>query len=276
MATRATALGAEPITLSSIADTVEVAPGVMMPRLGLGTWRAYGDEAATAVLDAFELGYRSLDTSANYRNEWHVGEAIARSGLRRSDVFVTTKLEEWDQGLRSTPDGLEGSLLRLGLDHVDLYLIHWPEPELTNETWRAMEQLQRDGLTRAIGVSNFEISDLEQLAKTATIPPAVNQIRFNPLIQRRELVRYCAETGIVVEAWEPLMRGSADSVPVLAEIGRRHGKTAAQISLRWILQKGVIAIPKTVHRERLRENADLYDFELSAEEMQAIDALDEG
>ncbi len=259
--------------LESIRDRIEVAPGVFMPRLGLGTWRASGEEAEEAILAAFELGYRLVDTSANYLNEEAVGRAIARSGLPREDVFVTTKLEASDHGRHGAPSALRMSLRRLGLDFVDLYLIHWPNRHDTNDTWMAMEDALREGLTRSIGVSNFEISDLEQLFETATIPPAVNQVKLHPLEQRRDLQRYCPEHGITLEAWEPVMRGRAGRVRDLVEIGRRHGKTGEQVSLRWILQKGVIAIPKSVHEARLRENADVFDFELTAEEMREIDAL---
>ena len=268
-------IATQAVQLGSIADRIEVAPDVMMPRLGLGTSRAMGRTLEQTILAAFEMGYRLIDTSESYYNEAAVGSAIARDVVPREEIFVTTKLEAANQGYRTTRRGLEGSLRRLGLDYIDLYLIHWPNAALTNETWRAMEELQQAGLTLAIGVSNFEISDLEQLAQTANTPPAVNQIEFNPLVQRRELYEYCRSAGIPVEAWEPVIRGRAGHVPELVEIGRRHSKTAAQVSLRWILQKDAIAIPKTVHEARLHENAEVYDFELSAEDMRAIDALGE-
>lgn len=270
---RATAITQQPARLQSVADRVEVAPGVMMPRLGLGTSHALGMEAARAIFAAFRIGYRLVDTSANYLNEEYVGRAIAESDLAREDLFITTKLEGPDQGRRTPIPALEASLHRLGLEYVDLYLIHWPNPELTNETWSAMEEIQRRGLSRAIGVSNFEISDLEQLQQTAEMMPAVNQVRYNPIEYPRELHEYCARLGITMEAWAPIIRGQAGLVRTLADIARKHGKTAEQVSLRWLLQKGVIAIPKSVHESRLRENADLYDFELSAEEMSAIDSI---
>lgn len=261
------------VRLESIADRVEVAPGVMMPRLGLGTSRAYGVELERSIGNAFALGYRLIDTSANYDNEEAVGRAIASSGVPREELFITTKLEGRDQGRYSPLSALRSSLRRLELEYVDLYLIHWPMPEVTNATWQAMEELHGSGLARAIGVSNFEISDLEQLLATAEVPPAVNQFKLNPAEQRRELHEYCVQRGIAVEAWAPVLRGHADEVPLLDRIGRAHGKSAAQVSLRWLLQKDTIAIPKTVHASRLRENADIYDFELTAEEMSAIDAL---
>lgn len=269
-----TTISQQPVRLQSIADTIEIASGVHMPRLGLGTSHALGNEAARAILKAFEIGYRLIDTSANYMNEEYVGRAIAESGLRREEIFVTTKLEGPDQGgLDRVVPALDESLGRLGLDYVDLYLIHWPDPELTNETWRSMEELQRRGLARAVGVSNFEIGDLDQLRETATMLPAVNQVRYNPIQNPRRLHEYCSALGIVMEAWAPVIKGHADSVPTLSRIAAAHVKTAEQISLRWLLQKGVIAIPKSVHESRLRENAELYDFELSAEEMAAIEAV---
>jgi len=244
-----------------------------MPRLGLGTYRAYGTDAVRAIHAAFELGYRLLDTSANYANEDDVGRAIASGAVPREEIFVTTKVEETDQRLRTVRLALEASLRRLCLEYVDLYLVHWPLHERTNDTWRAMEGLLRSGLTRSIGVSNFEVSDLEQLFATATVEPAVNQIKYNPAAQRRDLRGYCVDRGITVEAWAPIMRGHANELPVLARIGRAHGKTPEQVCLRWILQKGALAIPKSVHEARLQENANVYDFELGAAEMRAIDEV---
>lgn len=267
---------ATPLRIESIRDTVEVAPGVHMPRLGLGTSRAYGSDVIRAIAMAFDLGYRLIDTSANYENETEVGRAIAASAVPREEIFVTTKLEGPDQGPVRPLPALQTSLRRLQLEYVDLYLIHWPEPRLTNDSWRALEQLLRAGLTRSIGVSNFEVSDLEQLFTTATIRPAVNQIKLNPLEQRRALAGYCRERGITVEAWAPVLRGHAEQVPPLVRIGRDHGKSAAQVSLRWLLQKGMIAIPKSVHESRLRENAEVYDFSLGEDEMALIDSAERG
>jgi diketogulonate reductase-like aldo/keto reductase len=265
---------AEKIELRSIADRVEIAPGVLMPRLGLGTWRAHGDGLVRTVEAALRLGYRLFDTSANYYNEEEVGVAIARSGVPREDVFLTTKLEGPDQGYRTTRPALEASLRRLGMSYVDLYLIHWPDPSRTEETWRALEECQQAGLTRSIGMSNFGRRDMQQVFSVAAVPPAVNQIELNPLDQRRSLQEYCREHGITIEAWAPVIKGFASRLPELVTIGTRHGKTGAQICLRWLLQRGMVAIPKTVHEERLRENADIFDFELSDEEMSAIDGLE--
>lgn len=259
--------------LSGIADRTEIARGVMMPRLGLGTSRAGGRELERAMAAAFAIGYRLIDTSANYGNETEVGRAIAASDVPREELFVTTKLEGSDQGARRPHGAIEQSLRRLGLEYVDLYLIHWPEPTLTNETWSAMEGLLEAGVTRAIGVSNFEPSDLEQLFSTANVPPAVNQIKLNPAEPRHALYELCVRSGITVEAWAPIMRGAADEYGLLARIARVHGRTPTQISLRWLLQKDIVAIPKTVHDARLRENADVFDFALSSEEMREIDEM---
>lgn len=262
------------VTLHSIADRVEIAPGVGMPRLGLGTSRAYPGEVERAIDEAFALGYRSVDTAAAYRNEQAIGTALRRTGLARSEYFVTTKLWTSDQGYRSTLEALDLSLDRLGMEYVDLYLVHWPQAETTEQTWDAMEELLAQGLAKAIGVSNFMRSDLDQLYSIARVPPALDQFELHPWRQRPDLQEYCAEKGIVVQAWAPLMRGRVGEVPELVEIGRRHGKTPAQVALRWLLQKGVTTIPKTVHAERLRENASVFDFELDAHEMAAIDGLD--
>jgi diketogulonate reductase-like aldo/keto reductase len=265
------------VELHSIADRVEIAPGVMMPRLGLGTSHVRGAGEVEREVDAgLGLGYRSIDTATAYGNEAEIGAALAKAGIPRDELFVTSKVWPSDQGYSQTLAAFEASRSRLGLDYLDLYLIHWPQPRLTAETWRAFEELHARGEVRALGVSNFMRSDFEQLYQTAKVPPAIDQIEFHPRMQRPELVEYCRSRGVAVEAWSPLMRGGIDTIRELAEIGQRHDKSAAQVTIRWILQQGIITIPKSTHEARLRENADVFDFALSAEEMAAIDALDRG
>jgi diketogulonate reductase-like aldo/keto reductase len=261
--------------LRSLADRVEIAPGVEMPRLGVGTSQVTGKASIDAEIGAaLELGYRLIDTATSYRNEAEIGDSLARSGVPRAELFVTSKVWPSDQGYEQTLRAFELSRSRLRLDYLDLYLIHWPRTDATADTWCAFETLLERGEVRAIGVSNFLRSDLEQLWRTAKVLPAVNQIEFHPYLQRPGLVRFCESLGITVEAWAPLMRGRIQSIGLLRDIGERHGKTAAQVAIRWILQRGIVTVPKSIHPERLRENAGVFDFALSPEEMQAIDALD--
>jgi diketogulonate reductase-like aldo/keto reductase len=263
--------------LHSLTDAVEIAPGTRMPRLGLGTFRARsGDEVEHEVAWGLEIGYRGIDTASMYGNEEGVGCAIAASGVQRHDLFVATKVWNDEQGYDGTMAACERSLKRLGLDYVDLYLIHWPQPSETRETWRAMQKLRSERLVRAIGVCNFLLPHLEDLLSFADIPPAVDQVEHHPRLQQPELREFCAVNGVTMQAWAPLMRGGVEQIPEIAGIAEVHGKTAAQVALRWILQHGVTTIPKSVHRERIAENADVYDFDLSDDEMAAIDALDRG
>lgn len=263
--------------LNSLADTVEIAPGVQMPRLGLGTYKAgEGPDVAGAIADALAMGYRLIDTASIYGNERGVGEALQAGSVPREEVFVTTKLWNDDQGYESALKACDESLGRLGLDHVDLYLVHWPWPERMHDTWRAMEQLLVSGRTRAIGVCNHAAHHLDELAEFATTMPAVNQCEFHPRLQQPELQAACTDRGIALQAWAPIMRGRVNLVPELVEIASRHDKTPAQVSLRWILQKGFVTIPKSIHPSRIAENCDVYDFELSPEEMATIGTLDTG
>lgn len=265
----------ERIELSSLADRVQIAPGVAMPRLGLGTYKsAAGAEVEAAVTAALRLGYRGIDTASLYGNEEGVGRALAASGIARDEVFIATKVWNTEQGYDTTLAACERSLTRLGLDHVDLYLVHWPRPELIRDTWRAMERLLAEGRTRAIGVCNFLVPHLEDLLAFADVSPAVDQVEHHPRLQQPELREFCHANGITLQAWAPLMRGGIMRIPELAAIAEAHGKSPAQVTLRWMLQHGVTAVPKSVHAARIAENADLYGFELSAEEMAAIDALD--
>lgn len=247
--------------------------GVKMPWLGLGVWRVEeGDEVISSVRHALEAGYVSIDTAAVYGNEEGVGTAIRESGVDRGELFVTSKVWNADHGYDATLAAYETSLGKLGLDYLDLYLIHWPVKGKFTETWRAMERLYADDRVRAIGVSNFHVHHLQELLAGAKTVPAVDQVEFHPLLSQVELRRFCKEQGIQLEAWSPLMQGNLD-LPLLAELAAKYGKSPAQIVLRWDLQRGVVTIPKSITAHRIRENADVFDFELSAADMAAIDAL---
>jgi diketogulonate reductase-like aldo/keto reductase len=254
--------------------------GASIPQLGLGTARVTDqDEIRRIVLEAFEVGYRHVDTAASYDNEVGVGRAIADSGLPRDEVFVTTKLRGGEQGADTTRRALEQSLERLGLDHVDLYLIHWPLPRLDRyvASWHVMEELAADGLTRAIGVSNFLPEHLDRLVAESSTVPAVNQIELHPQDARVDQRADDARRGIVTEAWSPLAAGGdLLTAPVLTEIGARYGKSPGQVVLRWHVQQGIVAIPKASHTDRLRANLDVFDFTLSDADMAAIATLDTG
>lgn len=250
--------------------------GVEMPHLGLGVWKvAEGKEAVAAVKYALETGYRLIDTAAVYKNEEGVGEGIRQSGVPRSELFVTTKLWNADQGYESTLQAFDTSLQKLGLDYVDLYLIHWPVAGQYKQSWKALEKIYQSGQAKAIGVSNFQKHHLEDLRTEAQIAPMVNQIELHPMFTQEPLRKYLQEQGIAVEAWSPLGQGTTLSNPTLNKIAAKYNKTAAQIILRWHLQHDIIAIPKSVHEERIKENITIFDFELSSEEMKQIDALNE-
>jgi diketogulonate reductase-like aldo/keto reductase len=256
-------------------STVPLHGSVNIPLLGFGVYKVEpGVETEDAVTAALDAGYRHIDTAALYRNEADVGRAIAASEIDRSELFITTKLWNSHQGYESTLAALDRSLEKLALDYVDLYLIHWPKPEHTQGTWRAMEEIQAADKARAIGVSNFLPEHLDQLAETATVMPSINQIEFHPHLQSPDLVAYCAGRGIVVEAWSPLKHGRIVDDPELAAIAGAHGMTVAQVVLRWMLQRGIVTLPKSITPSRIAENKDLYDFELSDAEMALIDAMD--
>lgn len=250
---------------------------VAMPMHGLGTFKTPdGADVIDAVGWALEAGYRLVDTAAIYRNEGGVGQAVRRSGLGRSDVFITTKLWNSDQGYDRTLDALDASLQTLGVDHVDLYLIHWPKPEHMADTWRALEDARDDGLARAIGVSNFEPHHLDQLMQTARIAPSVNQVELHPSLQQAEVRAACTAIGAVTQAWSPLKQGRILDDPTITGIAERLDRTAAQVVLRWQLQEGIATIPKSVTRRRIIENGDVFDFRLDEADMTAIRALDRG
>ncbi len=248
-----------------------------MPWLGLGVWKSTpGAETEQAVSDALALGYRSIDTATLYRNEQDVGAALQRSGLDRAELFVTTKVWNDDQGYEPTLRAAEASLRRLRLDYVDLYLIHWPVPGRFAETWRALERLRSEGKCRSIGVSNFTIAHLEELARGSSTAPAVNQVEFHPFVYDPALLEFCRARRIQVEAYAPLTRGHRLSEPGLVELARHHRVSPAQVLIRWGLQHGLVEIPKSVHRARIAENAQVFGFELSAEEMRAMDGWRDG
>ncbi|MFQ6855656.1 aldo/keto reductase [Streptomyces sp. 35M1] len=258
--------------------TVTLNNGVTIPQLGFGVFQVPDDETTAAVSAALEAGYRSIDTAAIYGNEVGVGRALAASGIPREELFVTTKLWNADQGYEATLAAFDASLAKLGLDHVDLYLIHWPTPahDLYPESWRALEKLAADGRIRAAGVSNFQPAHLSRLLETGTLVPAVNQIELHPGLQQSELRAFHAGHGIATEAWSPLAQGTLLKEEALVSIAERHGKSPAQVVLRWHLQLGNIVIPKSVTPERIRQNIDVFDFELSAADLDAVAALDRG
>ena len=250
--------------------------GVTIPSLGFGTYKLQDTEQARdCVAYALRAGYRSIDTAALYKNETGVGQGIRESGLKREDIFVTTKLPNdrhgYDEALRT----FDESMARLGLDYLDLYLIHWPGKDRYVETWKSFEKLYREGRVRAIGVSNFLPHHLETLRQQTEIMPMVNQIELHPYLWQREAINYCQGHGILVEAWSPLMRGGAAfTEPTVSAIAQKHGRTNAQVILRWELQHGIRVIPKSATPARILENSDLFGFELDQSDMAAIDALE--
>lgn len=251
-----------------------------MPWFGIGVFKvADGSELVDAVKAAVAHGYRSIDTAAIYDNERSVGqairEALQETGLSREDLYVTSKVWNADLGYEATLAAYETSLEKLGLDYLDLYLIHWPVAGKYKDAWRALEALYKAGRVKAIGVSNFQIHHLEDLMKDAEIKPMVNQVELHPRLSQQALRDFCARHDIQIEAWSPLMQGQLLDNPVLQEIGARHGKSVAQVILRWDLQHGIVTIPKSTKVSRIIENASVFDFELTSEEMARIDALNQ-
>ena len=246
-----------------------------MPKLGLGVFQLKdGNEVIQSVHYALEAGYRLIDTAAGYQNETGVGTAIKQSEIPREDLFITTKLANSDHGYESTLRAFEESRRKLDVDYIDLYLIHWPGKDKFLDTWKAFEKLHNDGFIRAIGVSNFNIHHLETLKQHSETIPAVNQVEFHPLLNQQELLNYSKSEGIQLEAWSPIMKGNLN-LPQITELSTKYGKTPAQIVLRWDLQHGVVTIPKSVHKERILENASIFDFALTDEDMTLIDQLNQ-
>lgn len=261
----------------TIASTVELPGGVRMPRFGLGVFRAgAGDETRNAVRAALAAGYRHVDTARIYRNEREVGEAIRASGVPREQLFVTTKLWNDDHGYDAALRGFDASLADLGLDHIDLYLIHWPVPEKRLDSWRALERILGEKRARAIGVSNFTERHLDELIARATVRPAVNQFEIHPFLPQHALVAHCRKLGIVTEAYSPFAKGRKLDDPRLVALARELGRTPAQVCVRWSLQMGHVVIPKSSNPERIVENARVFDFELSPAQMQTVAALEDG
>jgi diketogulonate reductase-like aldo/keto reductase len=253
--------------------------GVVMPQLGFGVFQIPDAETTAAVSAALDAGYRSIDTAAGYRNEKGVGIALAESGIKRDELFVTTKLANSDQGYDETLRAFDASIGELGLDAVDLYLIHWPLPARDKylDTWRAFERIYADGRARSIGVSNFQPDHLRRLIDNSNVVPALNQIELHPFLVQEQLRALDAELGIATEAWSPLAKGGELlGNPAITAIAERLGRTPAQVVLRWHLQLGNVVIPKSVTPSRIAENIDVFDFELTADDVAALTALDKG
>lgn len=267
--------------MKTLTDTFQLYNGVRIPCVGLGTWQSPDDTAKNAVLSALSLGYRLIDTAAAYGNERGVGAGIAQSGLAREEIFVTSKLRNAAHGYKATLEAFEGTMERLGLEYLDLYLIHWPNPvqfrthweESTAGTWAAFEELYQAGKIRAIGVSNFMPHHIETLMKTATVKPMVNQLKLCPGITQPEIVKYCNEHGILVEAYSPFGTGTVFGNETMKTLAAKYGKSIGQICLKWSLQMGFLPLPKSANPMRIKENSEIFDFELTSEDMDRIAGL---
>ncbi|WP_277673902.1 aldo/keto reductase [Piscibacillus halophilus] len=260
--------------IQSLQDRVKLNNGIEMPGFGLGVYKAEeGQEVVEAVRTAVDHGYRLVDTASFYGNERGVGEGIRESSVSRDDIFVTTKVWNDEQGYDETLRAFERSLDRLGYDYLDLYLIHWPVKEHFLQTWKAMERLYEEGVIKAIGVSNFNVHHLQRLFTHANVKPTVNQIEYHPHLTQKVVKAFCEKEDIKMEAWSPMKRGELFDDETITDIAQRHGKTPAQVILRWDIQHNVITIPKSVTPSRIKDNADIFDFSLSQEEMEKIDQL---
>lgn len=266
--------------INNLQDTTTLHNGVKMHWFGLGVFKVEdGPELVNAVKTAIKHGYRSVDTAAIYANEEGVGngivEGLKEAGIRRKELFLTSKVWNSDLGYESTITAYETSLKKLGLDYLDLYLIHWPVEGKYKDAWRALETLYKEGRVKAIGVSNFQIHHLEDLMKDAEIKPMINQVEYHPRLTQKELHAFCQNNGIQLEAWSPLMQGQLLDNEVLQEIADKHNKSVAQVILRWDLQNGVVTIPKSTKEHRIIENVNVFDFELTNDEMEVIDGLNQ-
>ncbi|MNJ45603.1 aldo/keto reductase [Paenibacillus bouchesdurhonensis] len=262
--------------MKNVQSTVTLSNGEQMPWLGLGVFKmSDGQEVINCVETAIQNGYRSIDTASLYDNEEGVGQAIKSSAVPREQLYITTKIWNSDQGYESTLKAFDRSMNKLGLDYLDLYLIHWPVKGKYKETWKALEKLHRDGRVRSIGVSNFQIHHLQDLLEDAEIKPVVNQVELHPLLSQVELREYCKSEGIQIEAWSPLAQGQLLDNEVLKAIGAKYGKSTAQVIIRWDLQNEIVTIPKSAKEHRIIDNANVFDFELTSEEMEQINELNQ-
>lgn len=265
------------MNITDLKGTVQLANGVQMPYFGLGVYKTNeGQEVIDSVTYALDAGYRHIDTAAIYQNEEGVGEAIAKNKVDRKDIFITSKVWNADQGYDGTLKAYDTSLAKLQTDYLDLYLIHWPVKGKYKETWRALEQLYADGRVKAIGVSNFLQHHLEDLFQSAKVLPMVDQLEFHPRLVQQPLLDFCQQHGVQYEAWSPLMQGQIFDIPELKALAEKYKVSVAQLVLRWDLQKDVVTIPKSIKQERIISNAAIFNFEISAADVAAIDALDRG
>lgn len=260
----------------SVNPTISLSNGVEIPLLGFGTYLiSEGKEIETALHHAFEAGYRHIDTASLYKNEAGVGRAIKQSSIPREDLFITTKVWNEDQRTDNVLAAFEKSMDLLALDYVDLYLVHWPVEGKYVQSWKEVEEIYHSGRAKAIGVSNHIIHHLEDVLAVCDVVPMVNQIEYQPYLTQPELYQFCKSKNIILEAWSPLMQGKITAVDALNEIGKKHGKSPAQVTIRWAIQKGVITIPKSSNPGRMKENFDVFDFELTVDEISTIDGLNQ-
>lgn len=263
--------------ITDISGTVKLYNGIEMPYLGLGVYKTKdGAEVKAAINSALDAGYRHIDTASFYKNEEGVGEAVKTSAIPREEIFVTTKVWNDDQGYEETLKAFEVSLQKLKMDYVDLYLIHWPVPKKYLETWKALEKIFEEGRAKAIGVCNCLPHHIESIIENGRIKPMLLQNEFHPRLVQQPVIDFCKKNGIQYQAWSPLMRGRILDNEKLKGLASKYGKSPAQIIIRWDLQKGVLTIPKSVHKDRIEENTNVFDFELSPEEVALIDSLDRG
>ena len=264
------------MNITDLKGTFTLNNGIEMPYFGLGVWQSKdGQEVINAIHHALEAGYRAIDTAAIYKNEEGVGQAIAQSNVPREEIFVTSKVWNEDQRSGGIMEAFDTTMNKLGLDYLDLYLIHWPVSGKYKDTWKVLEDIYASGRVKAIGVSNFLKHHLEDLLEVAEVVPMVNQMEFHPRLVQQELLDFCKSHGIQYEAWSLLMQGKIFEVELLQQLAEKYGKSIAQIALRWNLQKGVVTIPKSVKKERIVANANIFNYEIAQEDMDAIDGLDQ-